>query len=252
MDLTLPQWLIVMLSAFLIGISKTGLPGVSIIVVPLMAMVLPAKQSVGLVLPTLIFADIFAAVYYRKNAHWPHLVHLLPCTLAGIAAGFLLMREIESDQLRRIIGLIVILMLVIETGYEYWKKRKGELEIADQPRKISRAMAVIFGFAAGVTTMMANAAGPVMILYLLASRLPKEQFIGTRAWFFFIVNWIKVPFLMSLGLITASSLKTNLTAAPAIVLGAVAGIILLKKIPQKLFRITARLMAALAAIKLIS
>jgi uncharacterized membrane protein YfcA len=251
MELTSTQWLIVFLSAFLIGISKTGLPGVSILVVPLMAMVLPAKESVGLVLPTLIFADIFAAFYYKRDAHWQHLIHLLPSTFCGIVTGFFLMKQIENEQLRKIIGAIVLIMLVIQGGYDHYKRRKGEPQISGQ-QGVSRVLAVVFGFAAGVTTMMANAAGPVMILYLLAAGLPKQEFIGTRAWFFFIVNWVKVPFLMQQGLITASSLSANLAAAPAIAIGAVLGIILLKKIPQKLFRIGARLMAVFAAIKLIS
>lgn len=252
MDITTTQWVIVLVSAFLIGISKTGLPGVSIIVVPMMAMVLPAKESVGLVLPTLIFADIFAAYHYRKNANWKHLTHLLPCTLIGVVTGFLLMKRIESSQLRPLIGAIVMTMLILQTGYEYYKSRKKGQSIDDPKKHTSKILAIIFGFAAGVTTMMANAAGPVMLLYLLSSRLSKEEFIGTRAWFFFIINWVKVPFLMSIGLITASSLKVNLMATPAIAIGAIAGILLLKRIPQKLFRIIARVMTALSAIKLLS
>ncbi|MFI4912550.1 MAG: sulfite exporter TauE/SafE family protein [Sedimentisphaeraceae bacterium JB056] len=252
MELSITQWLIILLSAFLSGISKTGLPGVSILIVPLMAMVLPTKESVGLVLPTLIFADIFAAFYYRKHAHWKHLMHLMPCTLLGIIAGFIVLKRIESPQLRPIIGAIVMAMLIIQTCYEYYKNKKTSSDQNLDAPAISRPLAVIFGFAAGMTTMMANAAGPVMILYLLASGLPKNEFIGTRAWFFFIINWVKVPFSIHLGLITAASLKVNLMAAPAIAIGAIAGILLLKHIPQKLFRIVARVMAALSALKLLS
>jgi uncharacterized membrane protein YfcA len=107
------------------------------------------------------------------------------------------------------------------------------------------------GLLAGAITMMANAAGPVMVLYLLSMHFPKQKFIGTAAWFFFIVNWIKVPLMSNLNMITATSLKIDLMVFPAVVLGAVAGIWLLKRIPQRLFNIIALLLATAAAIKLL-
>jgi hypothetical protein len=107
------------------------------------------------------------------------------------------------------------------------------------------------GFLAGFTTMMANAAGPVMIVYLLAMRLPKIEFVGTSAWFFFIVNWLKVPFSVHLGLITAESIKLDLLMLPFVIIGAVLGIYALKKMPQRVFEIIIQVLAAIAAIKLL-
>ena len=106
------------------------------------------------------------------------------------------------------------------------------------------------GFAAGFTTMLANAAGPVMVTYLLASGLPKENFIGTSAWFFFIINWFKVPFQISLGGINTHSVTVNLLLFPVIVIGAVAGIVVLRKLPQKTFNVVVAVLTAIAAVKL--
>ncbi len=240
-----------MICALLTGISKTGLPGIGILVVPLMAIILPAKQSVGLVLPTLIFADIFAAFYYRRHAEWHHLIKLIPFAMIGVFVGYKLMKYVDDVSLKPIIGVIVMSMLILQTGYEWHRKRKKTPDTQPENPHANIALAVVFGLIAGATSVMANAAGPVMLLYLLAMKLPKNEFVGTGAWYFFIMNWVKVPFLVSLGLITTESLKINLVSAPAIAIGAVAGIFLLKRIPQKLFQILARVMAALSSLKLL-
>jgi uncharacterized membrane protein YfcA len=99
--------------------------------------------------------------------------------------------------------------------------------------------------------MMANAAGPIMIIYLLAMRLPKIEFVGTSAWFFFVINWLKVPFSANLNLMTAATVKLNLMMLPFIAIGAVVGIFFLKRIPQKAFNAVVQILAAAAAIKLL-
>lgn len=236
------QWVVLAVSAFAIGVSKTGLPGVGILVVPLLALAFPAKASVGLLLPILIFADLFAVGYYRRHGQWQHLAKLLPWAVAGIGIGYLVLSKIDSNTLKPLIGVIVLAMLGIrlrsilnnnEHVPEHW------------------SFAAMMGLLAGATTMMANAAGPVMVLYLLSMHFPKQKFIGTAAWFFFIVNWIKVPLMANLDMITAESLKMDAMVFPAVVLGAVAGVWLLKRIPQRLFNIIALVLAAAAAIKLL-
>lgn len=244
MDLDLFGWIIIAVCAVMVGTSKTGLPGLGILIVPLMAMVLPTRQSTGMLLGILILADLFAVVYHRRNARWGHVVRLLPAAFAGIVAGYFGLKFVNDQQLKPIIGGIVLIMLVVN----YWRTRiKGE----DAPIPTQWWFAVALGFIAGVTTMMANAAGPVMIIYLLAMRLPKVEFVGTAAWFFFVVNWLKVPFSTNLDLMTAESVKLNLMMLPFIAIGAVAGIFLLKRIPQKAFNAIVQILATAAAIKLL-
>jgi uncharacterized membrane protein YfcA len=244
LDLDLLGWIVVGLCAVMVGISKTGIPGVGILIVPLMALVLPTRKSTGILLGILILADLFAIVYHRRNAKWGHVLRLLPAALAGIVAGYFGLRVVDDRQLKPIIGGIVLVML----GISYWRTRaKGE----ETPIPTQWWFAIGLGFMAGVTTMMANAAGPVMIIYLLAMRLPKIEFVGTSAWFFFVVNWLKVPFSANLNLMTVDSVKLDLMMLPCIAVGAVAGIFFLKRIPQKVFNAVVQILAVAAAIKLL-
>ena len=228
----------------MVGTSKTGMPGIGILIVPLMALVLPTRQSTGILLGILILADLFAITYHRRNARWGHVLRLLPAAFAGIVSGYFGLKFVNDQQLKPIIGGIVLVML----GINYWRIRiKGE----DALVPTQWWFAVALGFMAGITTMMANAAGPIMIIYLVAMRLPKVEFVGTAAWFFCVVNWLKVPFSANLKLMTIESVKLNLMVLPFIAVGGGAGIFLLKRIPQRAFNAVMQILATAAAIKLL-
>ncbi len=237
-------WVILGLAAFIIGLSKTGLPGIGILGIPLVAMVIPAKESTGLILPMLIVGDIFAVAFYRRHAVWSHLVKLLPCAAAGIVIGWALLGKVTSPQLSPIIGVIILVML----GLNFWRDRA-----AGDTVNVPTAwwFPVGMGLLAGVTTMMANAAGPIMVIYLLAMRLPKHEFIGTGAWYFLILNTFKVPFSASYNLVNADSLQMNLVLVPLIVIGALIGVRTAKHMPQKLFAAVAQILAAVGGAYLV-
>ncbi len=243
-DYTFVQWLILCICAVCVGINKTGLPGMGIVVVPLMASFFPAGSSTGLLLVMLTTGDLFAVGFYHHHAKWEHIIKLLPAALFGVAAGTFVIRRITDAQLAPVIGVIVILMLVLNYIRDIRRQEDSRL-----PHHW--LFAVAMGFFAGLTTQLANAAGPIMIIYLLAMRLPKLEFIGTSAWFFLILNWLKVPIFMSEGRITLESAAADIVMLPLIVVGAVAGIIILKKVPQKWFNIIMQILAAAAAVKLL-
>ena len=207
------------------------------------ASVIPAKASTGVVLPMLIVGDVVAVAYYRYDAEWKHLLRLFPWTIAGVLIGWAAMDRLADRQIRPLIGAIVLVMLLLN----YIRSRSAALE----GRLPSQWwFAAVMGLLAGGTTMIANAAGPIMVMYLLAMRLPKTAFIGTGAWYFLLMNCFKVPFSASLGLINASSLQFNLTLAPFVLAGAGAGIIIAKRIPEKVFNAVVQILAAVGAIKL--
>jgi uncharacterized membrane protein YfcA len=245
-DLGSMGWMLVGICAVLVGLSKTGIPGLGILMAPLMAMAFPehVRESTGILLGMLILGDLFAAGYYRRRAEWKHVVRLLPPAFVGILAGWRAMDYVTDDQLQPIMGVIVLAML----GLNYWRTRIGGEEA---PIPGQWWFVALMGFLAGLTTMMANAAGPVMIIYLLAMRLPKVEFIGTSAWFFFVINWLKVPFSVNLDLITRDSLRLDLMMLPLIGLGAVAGIVFLRRVPQRVFNSLVQILAAAAAVKLL-
>ncbi|MBN1517593.1 sulfite exporter TauE/SafE family protein [Candidatus Sumerlaeota bacterium] len=243
-DLTSLDWTLIVVCAFVIGIAKTGIPGAGILSAPVLAAILPPKPSTGFVLPMLIIADTLAVVYWRRDVKWKHLTKLLPIAAAGIVLGWLLMDRISNRWFGPLIGAIVAAMLAIN----YWRNAKWE---GEPPVPEQWWFPVAVGLLAGLTTMMANAAGPVMALYLLAMRLPKEEFIGTGAWFFIVVNCFKVPFQLELGHITLDTFKVNLALAPVIFAGGVTGIIIVRRLPQKYFVWIIEVLTALAALNLI-
>ncbi|MDX2080661.1 MAG: sulfite exporter TauE/SafE family protein [Terrimicrobiaceae bacterium] len=222
------QWSLAALAAICIGLSKTGFGGVGMVAILIMANILPARESTGAILPMLIVADVFAVHAFRKFTVWKHLVRVLPPAVAGILTGWWLMPRIDAAIFGEVIGWMVVVLVLLTAVQKLSAGLPGFL--AEHP-----AVAWPAGWLAGVTTMLANAAGAVMTIYLLACRLPKWEFVGTAAWFFFIINVVKVPFSASLGLITPSSLLLNLCLVPGIIAGVVLGKFLLGKIPQGLF-----------------
>jgi uncharacterized protein len=248
------QYLFGAAAALLIGFSKTGVPGAGILMVPVMAHVFGGRLSVGATLPMLIFADLFAVRYYHQHARMDQLKTLAPWVVAGLLAGTAFLKFLgdtpaESDLLGPIIGAIVLVML----GISLVRKRMG-----DGLTPTSQAGVVSTGALAGFTTMVSNAAGPVMAIYLTSLRLPKYQLMGTNAWYFLIFNVSKVPLLVWLTLdnparplLTADTLLFNVVMGPMIVLGALGGRRVLPLIPQKAFENAVLVLAAVAAVKLL-
>jgi uncharacterized protein len=233
------QWSLGAISAFFVGIAKTGVPGLAILVIPLMVLTVgEAKQSAGWLLPMLCTADVFAVVYWRRHAEARQLFSLAPWVLAGIAAGAAAL-FLSERVLRPLVGVIVLVML---GAYLIRKLRRDSLNSAPHP--------VVYGVTAGFATTVANAAGPVMNLYLLSKRLPKEQFIATGAWFFFLINLTKIPIYLWHHLITPQSLAFDAAVAPAVFCGAVTGRWLVDRIPARLFEALVVLLTAVSTLLL--
>lgn len=241
------QWALAILAAALVGLSKTGIAGLGILVVSVFALLIPStKQSSGIVLPLLILGDLVAVLAYRRHTQWSHLWRLFPWTALGVLVGYFAMGRINDHQARVLIGLIVCAMVALHL-WRRWRTARG----ADAGDEHGIGFAITVGVLAGFTTLVANAAGPLMAIYLLAMRLPKMEYVGTGAVFFMLLNWFKVPFMVDLGLITVDSLKFNAILAPAVLVGAWFGKWLLPRIDQKLFEFLALLLSAAAGVKLL-
>ena len=184
-SLTVIEWLLILVCAMLIGMSKTGVPGVSMVVVPTLALIFGGKQSTGVLLPILIFADIFAVIYYHRHANWKHLLRALPWAFGGIFLALWIGNLVNDDQFKRIIAITVF----ISIGVMVWKDYFSKTEFTPD----SWWFAAVMGIAGGFATMIGNVAGPIFAVYLLAMHMNKQSFIGTTAWFFFIVNLSKFP-----------------------------------------------------------
>jgi len=244
-DLAVQQWLFAALSAACVGMSKSGFGAMAIPGILLMTQIMPARESTGMILPMLILADVFAVHAFRRFIVWRLLIKILPAAVLGVVAGWWLMPHIPAGFFNPVIGWIILVLLLLTI----LQKSSGRLQkiAVDHP-----AIAWPLGLLAGVSTMLANAAGPAMTVYLLASRLPKYEFVGTAAWFFFFINLIKVPFSASLGLITPQTLFFNLLLAPAVLLGLFSGKLLLGKINQPAFEWILIALSLLGALRLIA
>jgi len=245
MELDSIQIVIAIIAAVLIGFAKAGFPSAGIFVIVLMASIFPTKESTGIVLPMLIAADIIAVIYYRKTVIWKYLISLIPWVLIGIVLGFFVLLYIQNDELSLLIGILILSLTILHLS-----KNKLEQKLNIHFMR-SASFYALLGILAGFTTMVGNAAGAIMAIYLFSKGSQKQDFIGTNAWFFLSVNLIKVPFSVGLGLITPQSLGFNAWMIPAIIVGAFLGIRLLPLIPQKYFQLIILMFAALGGLRLI-
>ncbi len=241
------QWVVAVLAAALVGLSKTGIAGLGVLCVAVFALVIPStKQSTGIVLPLLIFGDVLAVLAYRRHAQWQHLWRLFPWAGLGVFAGYLAFGRVNDAQAKVMIGAIVCGMVALHV-WRRWQARKNP----DAPVNHGGWFAAAVGMLVGFATLVANAAGPLMVIYLLAMRLPKMEYVGTGAVFFMLLNGFKVPFMIDLGLITGVSLGFNAVLAPAVLAGALLGRWLLPRINQTLFETLALVLSAAAGLKLL-
>ncbi|MBX7212614.1 MAG: sulfite exporter TauE/SafE family protein [Thermoflexales bacterium] len=254
MPLPLEQLLIGALAAFIIGFSKTGVPGLGILAIPVIAALFPGRASLGATLPLLLAGDVLALLLYRRNAHWPTLARLAPSVLIGFGVGitaFLVLNSQPSarDQIGVIIGWMVLLMV----GLHLLRLRFPDL-LAPHTALGTHLAGTLAGFA----TLISNAAGPIMQIYMSGLRLEKRAFMGSSAWFYFIFNALKIPIYLALTALapdqpffTAAGLTFCLALVPVVGIGGAAGRWALGRLPQRAFTLIVLVLSAAAALKLI-
>ncbi|MER7664523.1 MULTISPECIES: sulfite exporter TauE/SafE family protein [unclassified Streptomyces] len=233
MDITMSWGLVALAAAAaLVGFSKTAVSGANTVSLAVFAAVLPARESTGVLLPILIAGDVVAVLTYRRHAHWPTLLRLFPAVAAGVVAGTVFLFWADDQIVRTSIGAILLLMAGV-TGLRRRSAGDEEPPSSEGPR--GRLKARSYGVLSGFTTMVANAGGPVMSLYLLSAGFRKLGFLGTSAWFFLIVNVSKVPFSVGLGLIDRTSLLLDAVLVLFVLPGAMLGKWCADRIDQVLF-----------------
>jgi uncharacterized membrane protein YfcA len=234
--------ILAVITAILVGVAKTGVSGLAIFVVPLIAMVFPAKESVGALLPMLIAGDILAVFYYRQHAQWGQLVKLVPGVAAGMLIGGMLLAHLDNDSMRIFLGGFVLLLLVLEVTARY-------LNLSEFKRR--RSVAFLIGAMAGFGTTVGNAAGPIMGIYLIMMGLDKKQLMGTGAWFFLIVNTSKLPIFIYHEMIGVDTLQFFAYMLPFVVLGTFVGRKLLTVLSQKVFNYLVLFFAGVSSLLLL-
>lgn len=237
-QLDLSGWAILVVAAALIGFGKTSIGGLGMISVALLALVLPTKDSTGAALLLLLTGDLVATWIYRKHADFRLIGRLILPVLTGIGLGAVFLALVDDLILRRTIGAILVVLLVLG----FWREKL---------RPHHPAMGAAYGGLAGFTTMVANAGGPAMNLYLLAARYDKWRFLGTTAWFFFAVNLTKLPISIGLGIIRPEIVGLALVVVPVVLVGTWVGRLVIGHIDQRLFERLVTAFVGLAALYLL-
>lgn len=238
------QLWVLAVAALCIGISKAGFSGVSLISVFLLAETFGAKASLGIALPMLVMADLIVYPVFSKFGSWGPVFKFLWPALVGIALAMWVLQLVDNSVMRRVIGVIILLMLSFQV-MKRWSPRMFQKMTA------SRGFGIAAGVSGGLATMLANAAGPVMQLYLLTRNVPKMELIGIGARFFLVVNLLKLPLSAGLNLISWNSLIWNLAMLPAVALGVFWGKKLVLRVPQKAFEWLVVSFALLASLRLL-
>lgn len=225
---SITNWVLILLSAFIIGLSKAGLKGIDMLNVTIMVIVFGGKASTGIVLPLLCAADIMAVSYYHRHAQWPHFWKLMPWMIIGILIGVFVGKDLDEAYFRKIMAVIIILTVIIMLALEF---RKNVTVPAN------KLFVANMGLVSGFTTMIGNLAGAFSNIYFLAMRMPKNNFIGTAAWVFLVINLFKLPFqVIYWKNITGPTLYTDLLLLPALIAGFWAGIKLVSTIRDDNYR----------------
>ncbi len=244
LDFTIIQWILLAACAMLVGMSKVGVPGVSMLVVPTLAIIFGGKASTGILLPMLMMADIFGVSYYHRHAEWKYLWKLMPWAAIGIGIALWVGEVVDDFWLKNIIAILVFVCIALML----WKDRRKGNNLFPDTWWFAASMGVLGGFA----TMIGNVAGPIFAIYLLAMHLPKNSFIGTGAWFFLILNFSKFPLhIFVWKTITWDTLTLDLLLLPGIAIGAFIGVKLVKRISDKLYRTAVIVVTALSAFLLL-
>jgi len=222
------HWVLIFLASFIIGLSKAGLKGIDMMNVTIMAIVFGGKASTGIVLPLLCAADVLAVIYYNRHAEWRHFWKLIPWMFVGILVGVYLGKDLDETIFRRIMAVIIVLTVAIVISLEFRKT-------AAVPE--NKLFAAGMGLVSGFTTMLGNLAGAFSNVYFLAMRMPKNNFIGTAAWVFLVVNFFKLPFqVLYWKNISEPTLLTDLVLLPALIVGFWAGVKIVSRIRDDSYR----------------
>ncbi len=224
-------WWVLILCAVLIGFCKTSFAAIGTIVVPIMALTFGPKPSTGLLLPILCLADLGAIIYYRRSCSWQHLMRLLAWAILGLFVGIAVDHFTPSAWFRYLLSFSILISVGVLL-------LNGTTTAQERETKTQKSwLLALYGIMGGFATMIGNAAGPIMSVYLLSIKMPKMLFVGTSAWFFMAINYTKLPLQIWVwDNINMSSVLVGLLMIPFIFVGSVLGIYLVRVVPEELYR----------------
>ena len=223
----------------LVGLAKAGIPGLGILPAALLALMLPVKASIGTTLALLIVGDLGAVAAWRGTVDRDRLPPLLAWSLVGLAAGWWALAAGSDRAVRLMVGTVLLALIALQA-----LRRWG-------PRRLPTAPLPFMAMSAGFSTMTANAAGPIIALHLLAAGLDRQRIVGTCAWYFLIINLIKLPVALHLGMLDLMALAQVALVAPLVLAGSWAGRWLCQALDPLRFELAVLLLSTVGAVALL-
>ena len=222
------NWFLAFLASLLLGLGKAGIKGIGVLIVTLMAIVFGGKASTGILIPLMIVVDILAVVYYHRDTQWKLLLKLLPTMILGVLIGVWFGNDISEKLFKQVMAIFIIITVIMMV----WMDQKKKIGV---PKHWLFASSM--GLLSGITSMIGNLAGSFVNVFFLAIRLPKNEFIGTAAWLFLIINVFKLPFhIFVWKTVTTETLLLNLFLIPGILIGFFTGVMLVKLLNNEVYR----------------
>ncbi|NQZ30422.1 MAG: sulfite exporter TauE/SafE family protein [Oceanospirillaceae bacterium] len=234
------EWIVLISAGLITGFSKFSVGGMGLLILPVIMIAFPGPQALGIILPMYIITDLLAVISYRKNIHWPLLIKLLPFCFVGIFAGGFVLAKISASDFNIMLSVLILGMLVLGIILDNSKSSFMRHPISTY----------ITGFIGGVVSMISNAAGPIFSIYFMEQKLDKKTYVSTRSWAFMFINLAKIPALYTLGLLNMESTMISLQTIPGLIIGAGIGYWVLGKLALTQFKWLIRIMAGIAAVKL--
>jgi uncharacterized membrane protein YfcA len=214
-------------AVMLLGLAKSGLSGVGALAVPLLALVMPPLQAAAITLPIMVVQDWVSVYAFRREVDRRNLVILLPGALAGVVAAYFLAEKVSEDVVRLALGLVSIGFVAISL----WR----DLKMKARPTPAKIAPGLFWGTVAGFASFVSHAGGPPFLVYAMPQRLAPAVFAGTSAVFFAAVNLMKVLPYVWLGQFTRASLSVSLMLLPLAIVATLAGVWVVRRVPQQKF-----------------
>lgn len=226
---------VIAIATIFIGLSKAGFGGgTGLVATPLLAMVMTAREAIGLMLPLLVMTDILSMLYYWRRWDTTNVIALIPGAIVGIMLGGTVLNDMPEIWLKRTIGVIALIFVLVQT----WRNLRSQgKDDKDGPMEIGHRYLKGFaaGVGAGVSSTLAHIGGVVVSMYLLPQRLSNRTYVGTTTAVFFIINATKVPVYLKLNILNGRIFSDDLLLLPLLGMGVLSGILLNRRVSKRTF-----------------
>jgi len=233
---------LLLVAAFLTGLSKGGMPAIGMLSVPILSMLMSPLVAAVLLLPIYILSDVVSVWLYRREYSLENIKILIPAGVVGVVVGWATATLVSDVIVTLCIGVMGITFCL----YTWVFKLQNQI-----PNPVSFKKGVFWGAVSGFTSFVAHAGGPPFQVYVLPQKLPKMVFAGTTTIVFAAINLAKTVPYYNLHPYTLSTMKVCLYLLPMAAIGTVVGKKLIERLSEKWFYLAVQMALFIISVKLV-